>query len=281
MTLPFSLRLIRWFFPKLESIAPRLATRFFIRIFFSPFRYPRPEKEKPFVQSAEKWEWRVNNKRVQGYSWGHSRQPYVLVVHGWAGRATQFRKFIPVFNEAGYGVVGFDGPAHGLSEGTRTNILEFEQLLRQVFQQMGQPAAVITHSFGGVAALYAMAQGLPVHKLVNIASPTIGDEVISTYLRAINGSARTGQAFKAWMVATYRKTFDEFSGLHLARQIQTPFSLLLWYDEDDKEVTKEHGLALKKVFPAAELMVTKGLGHNRILKDDAVIARCLAFVKQA
>ncbi len=272
---------IRWLFPKLEKISPPLATRFFIRLFFSPFRYPRPEKEVPYVQSAEKFDLVVNNKRVQCYRWGNAAQPYVLVVHGWAGRATQFRKFISAFTDAGYGVVGFDGPAHGLSEGKRTNILEFEQVFQQLFVQLGAPAAVVAHSFGGVAMLYAMAQGLPVNKLINIASPTIGDEVINTYLRAINGSAPTGQAFKDWMVKTYQKTFDEFSGLHLIQQIKTPFSLLLWYDEDDKEVTSEHGLALKKVFPAAELVITKGLGHNRILKDEAVIARCLEFVKQA
>ena len=199
-------------------------------------------------------------------------------MHGWAGRATQFRKFIPPLIDAGFRVVGFDGPAHGDSEGRRTNILEFEEALRKLHEQTGPPRAVICHSFGGVALLYAMSKGLRVSHLINVASPTLGDEVISTYLRALNASPATGTAFKKWLFDKYGKTFDEFSGLHLIQQIGYPFSLLLVYDEDDQEVTIAHAHALRQVFPSAQLLQTQGLGHNRVLKDDAVVETCLRFI---
>lgn len=278
---PVALKVVRWVFPKVEKLFPSLAHRYFIRLFFTPFRYQRPLKENEFVESAEKSWLTVNKKRVQVYAWGNSQDPVVVVVHGWAGRATQFRKFIPVLTAAGYRVVGFDGPAHGLSDGKQTNILEFEEVFKQLFGNVGLPVAVITHSFGGVAVLFSIMNGLPVSKLINIASPTIGSEVINTYLRAINGSASTGQAFQRWMVKTYGKTFDEFSGIHLVQHLPRPLSLLLVYDSADEEVTIDHAHALLNVYPTAQLILTEGLGHNRILKDDNVIGQCLNFIKLA
>lgn len=275
---PFALKLVRWGFPKLEKLAPPLAQRYFIRLFFTPLRYRRPEKENEFVDSAEKTVLTVAGKKIQVYAWGAKTDPMILVVHGWAGRATQFRKFIPELTKAGYRVVGFDGPAHGLSEGKQTNILEFDEVLKALFNEVGIPKAIITHSFGGVAVLYAITKGLPVTTLVNIASPTIGDEVINTYLRAINGSPSTGDAFKKWMVDAYHRTFDEFSGTTLLRQLPTPVRLLLVYDSEDQEVTIAHAEAALKVYPQAVLLRTNGLGHNRILKEPAVIERCIGFI---
>jgi hypothetical protein len=123
-----------------------------------------------------------------------------------------------------------------------------------------------------------MTKGLPVKKLINIASPTIGDEIIDTYLRAINGSWKSGNYFKQYMVRTFGKTFDEFSSLHFIRHLPNPLKLLLVYDEDDKEVFIRHAEELIKIYPSAKLIRTQGLGHTRILKDDAVIETCFRFV---
>lgn len=275
---PLPLRFIRWFLPKLEVIFPKLAHRIFVTIFFTPFRYKPPFKEKVWVDQAQKIFITVNSKKIVAYSWGEG--PVVLVVHGWAGRAAQFRKFIPRLMEAGYKVVGFDGPAHGYSQGRQTNVIEFESVFKEVFLKTGAPVAVIAHSFGGVAALYAIKNGLHITKLINIASPTIGDDIIKTYLKAIHGSPATGEAFKAYMLATYGKSFDEFSALSLVKQVPPTLKLLLIHDEGDEEVSLQHPLELLKVYPGAELQRTTGLGHNRILKDEAVINRCIEFIKK-
>jgi hypothetical protein len=151
---PFILRVIRWSFPKLEFISAPLALSFFERIFFTPFKYKTPIKELETESLASTFQIDLEGKAIQGYEWGEAAKPYVLVIHGWAGRATQFRKFIPVFNNNGYNVIGFDGPAHGRSEGKKTNLFEFEAVLKKIIEQKGMPVAIIAHSFGGGAALY-------------------------------------------------------------------------------------------------------------------------------
>lgn len=270
---------MRWFFPKLEIIAPFLARRYFVKIFFTPLKYRIPEKERAIERVAEKFSINVSGKRIQCYSWG--KGPVILLVHGWAGRATQFRRFIEILTTYNYRVVGFDGPAHGNSEGKQTNIIEFEEVLKTIFKDIGEPEAIIAHSFGGGAVLHAAMNGLPVKKLINIASPTIGDEIINTYLKAINGSPVTGAYFKQWILQHYHKPFDEFTSLHFIKHLTHQIGLLLVHDEDDKEVILEHALQLKKNYPEAELLVTKGLGHTRILKDDDVIEKCVTFIRNS
>jgi len=276
--IPFAFRMIRWGFPKLERISTRLSGWYFEKIFFTPFRYKTPEKELEAEATAKLFSVTSAGKKVQCYQWGDELKPYVLVAHGWAGRSTQFRRFIPSFNEAGYRVIGFDGPAHGKSEGKRTSIAEFEEVMKEISAIKGNPEAIIAHSFGGGASLYAISKGLPVKKLINIASPTIADRIIQSYLKAIGGSWKTGENFKKWIQKRHGKSFEEFTALNLIKQVPQDLKLMLVHDEQDKEVDISHVYELIKVFPSARLLKTKGLGHNRILKDDNVIAACLNFV---
>jgi fermentation-respiration switch protein FrsA (DUF1100 family) len=149
-----------------------------------------------------------------------------------------------------------------------------------MFHERFNPAGIIAHSFGGAACIYACTQGLPLKKLVTIASPSIGDEVVNTYLRAINGSAPTGNAFKKYVAETYGKTFDEFSSLYLVKHLPHPLPLLIVQDEDDTEVIPRHATELKAAYPSAILYQTSGLGHTRILRDEKVIARSIDFLRQ-
>lgn len=278
ITIPFAFKMIRWIFPKLEKISPRLSGWYFEKIFFTPFRYKTPEKELEAEATAKLFSVTGAGKKVQCYQWGNESKPYVLVVHGWAGRSTQFRRFITHFNEAGYSIIGFDGPAHGKSEGKRTSIAEFEEVIKAISVIKGNPEAIIAHSFGGGASLYAISKGLPVKKLINIASPTIADRIIQSYLKAIGGSWKTGENFKKLILKRHGKSFEEFTALYLIKHVPQDLKLMLVLDDEDKEVDISHMHELMKIFPSARLLQTKGLGHNRILKDDAVIANCLNFV---
>jgi pimeloyl-ACP methyl ester carboxylesterase len=274
---PFLLKVVQWMYPKMERTFPWLARRFFVTIFFSPLNYAVPAREKALEKDAEKFTFRVAGKKIQAYSWGAG--PVILFVHGWAGRATQFRKIIAALVREKYKVVAFDGPAHGHSGGMSTTIEEFEEALVRMYEITGIPVTIIAHSFGGGAVLYAAMNGLTVKKLVNIASPTIGDEIIHTYLKTINGSAETGRFFKSYVMKKTGKPFEEFTGLHFITKIQQDLDLLLIHDENDSEVPLRHALELMKRFPRATLFQTRGLGHTRILKDGDVIKACISFIK--
>lgn len=274
---PLLLRVVQTAFPVAERWFPALARRFFITVFFTPLNYAVPEKEKAFARKARLFDLGVEGKRIQCYAWGEG--PLIYLVHGWAGRATQFHKIVAGLVKSGFRVIGFDGPAHGRSEGRSTSIQEFEATLRALYAHSGEPEGIIAHSFGGGAVLYAAMNGLPVRKLINIASPTIGDEIINTYLTTINGSPETGRYFKDYVLRTTGKPFEAFTALHFIEHLPKPIDLLLIHDTDDREVSLSHALALIERYPQARLYQTSGLGHTRILKDENVIEECIAFFR--
>lgn len=277
-TIPLPLRIIRAVFPWLERAAPFLADGIFRMVFYVPLKYPLPDKEQETGKLGQPFSFLLNGKAIRGHRWGDESKPYVLLVHGWAGRATQFRKFIPALVAGGFQVIGPDGPGHGRSDGIKASIPEFEQMFRMIYEKFGEPAGIITHSFGGAAMMNAAMHGLPVKKLVNIASPTIGDEILLTFLRAINGSWRSAERFKRYVVRRTGKSFDEFTALHAVTRLPKPIDLLMINDVEDKDVVFRSAEELLKVYPSASLYETSGLGHTRILRDDQVIAKTLEFI---
>ena len=268
---------IRKLFPVVERLMPPLAHQWAFNLFFKPIRFPRPQRELPMKQSATKFRMSVGSMDIQCYSWGEG--PVVLFVHGWAGRGTQFFKFVQPFVENGFKVVTFDGPAHGESSGKNTNIIEFHQVLASMEKYYREICAVVTHSFGGAAVIFAMSEGVKVKNLVNISSPSSGQKIISEFLKKINGSPKIASYFDKLVQKKYGKPFDSFSSEVLVRNLP-PFNLLLIHDKDDKEVGIEQAEKMKALTPGSEIMVTSHLGHTRILRDDQVIGKSLAFVME-
>jgi pimeloyl-ACP methyl ester carboxylesterase len=276
---PFLLKFTRWIFPKLERAAPFLAVRLFTQLFFTPLHFGFPTKEKAWVKTSEKSEVNIGGKKIAVYEWGDRNKPAVLFVHGWAGRGTQFRKFFEPFIQGGFRILAFDGPAHGKSEGKQTTVIEFEEVVRYLWHRGDPPAGIIAHSFGGTVALYAAFKGLSIGKLVMIGTPVIGDLVIKGFLKAVNGTEKTGVAFRKRLMEKYGRSFEEFSAEHLLPRLPEPIDLMIIHDRDDKESPIRHAEEGVRLYPDAKLFRTQGLGHNRILRDGAVIDSCLKFMK--
>jgi pimeloyl-ACP methyl ester carboxylesterase len=57
-------------------------------------------------------------------------------------------------------------------------------------------------------------------------------------------------------------------------------ALLVVHDENDREVPIACGEAIARAWPGAELVRTRGLGHQRILRDAATLKRVVRFVAQ-
>jgi predicted alpha/beta hydrolase family esterase len=152
--------------------------------------------------------------------------------------------------------------------------------MKKIAAQVGIPEAVIAHSFGGGASLFAAVEGFPMKKLITIASPTIGDEIIHTYMTTLGATESTRKAFKEAVIKRYGKPFEEYTALRLIHQLPHPINLMMVSDTDDREVPVNHAHAMKKEYPAVQLHITSGLGHNRILKDNGVINYILQYIGQ-
>ena len=75
----------------------------------------------------------------------------------------------------------------------------------------------------------------------------------------------------------YRRTWAEFELPQSVANIKA--QALVIHDEGDRDVGFASGLALARAWPDARLLATKGLGHNRILRDPAVVADAIDFLE--
>lgn len=274
---PLLMRMIRWTFPKVEALAPGYAHAWFVRLFFTPLRYSIPDHEMEMIRKAARFTVTAGEHKIECYSWGEG--PVVLFVHGWAGRASQFRNFVQRFTEAGYRAVAFDAPAHGLSKGSQTSIVDFKDSILALEKSIGDIQAVVAHSLGGTAGLYALTEGLNVNTVITIATPTIGDEIMSEFSSRLNSSPRAATYLKEFVTKKFGRPFDALMASHFVRHIPREIDLLILHDDQDKEASLRNARKLMEAYPKATFIKTTGLGHVRILRDVRVIEDCLAFIQ--
>jgi hypothetical protein len=67
-----------------------------------------------------------------------------------------------------------------------------------------------------------------------------------------------------------------FDAVELAPALTAP--LLVVHDRGDAEIPWQHGAAITRAWRGAELLMTEGLGHRRILRDPDVVATTVAFI---
>lgn len=271
------LRAIRWAFPKVETIAPRAASAWFVKLFFSPVRFPMQSAEQVLLGEANRFTVHAGGRVVQAYSWG-AAGPAVLFVHGWAGRGLQFHVFIRAFTAAGYRAITFDAPAHGLSAGRRTSIVDFKDAIRELHEKVGSFSAIVGHSLGGTASLFALTEGVPVAKLVTISTPASDEEILREFAARIGASPIHGAYLRVYVERMLGRPFHQLMAPHFAGALPTPVEWLVFHDDQDKEVSIKSTDLLRGAYPQARLTLTSGLGHVRILRDEGVIGQCLAFV---
>src|SRR5882724_10460669 len=128
-------------------LAPDLAGAWAERLFLTP---PKPQLETTALDLIDARSSSLVHKgrQIAVWEWGwKSREaPAVLLAHGWGGHTAQMRAFVFALLAAGYRVIGFDQPAHGLSEGRLTSLVDFADVLASVATRYGPVQALIAHS---------------------------------------------------------------------------------------------------------------------------------------
>jgi len=272
------IRVIRQSFPILEKVWPSMAYRWAFDKFFTPLRFPQPEREIPTIQKAESFTMPVSGKKTVFYSWGNTQNPTLLLVHGWMGRGGQFYKFVDPLLDRGFHVVTFDGPAHGLSEGKKTHLNEFAESILGLEHRYGPIEKAVGHSFGGIAIIYSIVKGSHIKDITLISTPTIGSEIIKEFLKQINGTDKTRIAFQQFVKQRFGFDFNELSASSLVQKVAFR-SLLLVHDYEDRDVNISHAREILRQIPKAKTHFTTGLGHTRILRNDEVIENVIQFFK--
>lgn len=263
----------------LQFFSSSLATNFALKIFRTPPKFAIPEREEMMRESAKKEIITIPSihKEIMVYEYGYSKQK-VLLVHGWAGRGTQLYDIADKILENRMMVVSFDAPAHGLSKGDSTNLIEYVAAIKYINEIYGPFEAAIGHSFGGVSLLASLSNKQFIKKLVVIGIECSINNVIENFVKKLQLKQKVANKIKSHLNTLFKKDIESVSPCETVKNITIP--ILILHDTQDVDVDVSNAYKIRQNTEHGELLVTNGLGHRRILRDNKVIRRIIDFIKE-
>jgi pimeloyl-ACP methyl ester carboxylesterase len=174
-------------------------------------------------------------------------------------------------------VISLDAPAHGASSGKITNMPEYVETLKYINDHYGPFYAAVGHSWGGMNLLMAVAQGLPLKKLVIIGADDRISEVLKSFVEKFELKPVVGLKIKQLYDKIMQRDIDSFSSTVTAEKVSIP--TLVIHDTSDKFVPVSSAYKIRQKLQNGKLLVSNGLGHHKIFKDAGIIQRIIDFLK--
>ena len=214
-----------------------------------------------------------DGKPLHGFRYGQG--PLVFLVHGWGGRAAQMGQLARSVADQGFTVVAIDFPGHGEQKWDTSDVFQMSSALNQLSAQLGAPQAVIAHSLGAMALVYAFQGAMP-ERVVFLAPMLDINEALDTFA----SRAR----LMPWTAAFLKKRIRRFCGdssAVFAAGSDTDFGdadVLVVHDPDDPDTRFESSAVLAAVRDRTSLLVANSRGHNGVLADGEVAGAVARFL---
>jgi len=261
----------------LDRVAPELVARGALRLWCRP---ARPARRVAIPGGAP-----MRLGSIVGQVWGEG--PTVVLVHGWGGHRGQLGSLVEPLVVAGLRVVAYDAPSHGDSGPgdlgrRRTTLPEMMTALDRVVADQGPVHAVVGHSMGAAVSALAVLDGTRTERLVLVTPLADPSTYTVGFAHALGFSDRTRHRFVVRMEALAGRRLAELDIPVRAANAGRPLPrTLVLSDRDDKEADHADGARIARAWAGAELVMSDGLGHRRILRDDETIKRIVAHVTAA
>src|SRR5258706_3425003 len=213
---PKTVRLARAALQTAFVVSEELGTSLAERLFITPRRHARPQRERDVLATARELaidvtlrapRWHGARRTLAAWRWGFG--PAVLLVHGWEGRGSQLGAFVAPLVDAGMSVIAFDAPGHGDSPDHQLYLTDLADSIADVAAAVGPLHAIVAHSFGAAAVLLAHARsGLVAPRNVMISPNAIIDDAVARFARLVGLDAADRAAFERRLAAHTGITLD-------------------------------------------------------------------------
>ena len=273
-----ALKYIRTKFSLLSLVSKRRAAQQAFKLFCTP-QYRNKKKIPPIFEKAEVLNFNFGAERIQGYRWNADGEKKALIVHGFESSVINFDRYVKPLITKGYQVLAFDAPAHGRSSGRRINAVTYREFLRRIFSDYGPIDSFIAHSFGCLAV--SLVLETVVHdrttKVVMIAPAVESKTAALNFYRAIRLKDEVKSEFAKLIRCVEGHSLEWYS---IQRAIQhLDASILIFQDKDD-HMTPYSDLEpiIDMKLPNVEFVISQGLGHRRIYRDNKTSKKILEFL---
>jgi pimeloyl-ACP methyl ester carboxylesterase len=269
---------IRTRFKLLASLSKKKAAEKAFTLFCTPQH--RNTKPLPAIfQQAEPLSFSMEGETVFGFRWNPESEKKVLILHGFESSVVNFERYIKPLMKKGYQVLAFDAPAHGRSSGTTINVLEYRAFVLKLLELYGPAQSFITHSFGGLA-LGLVLEKLPPdpeRRVVFIAPATETTTAIDHFFHLLQLDDEVRTEFDQLIENKGGHHPSWFSLNRAAATIKDPV-LFLQDEDDDMTPIKDVYPMMEKNYPNFRFVISKGLGHRRIYRDNASFKAIIDFL---
>jgi len=261
----------------LQKTSTSLTVKFAKRLFSTPIKYKIPKRE--FEMDNKSIQELIYipeiSKKIMVYEYG-SGSKKALLVHGWSGRGTQLVKIADQLTEMGYTTISFDAPAHGKSPGSKTLMIEFIASILELEKKYGKFEVAIGHSLGGMSVLNSIKKGLILDKAVIVGSGDSINDILFDFVKNMNLDPKIAHLMKASFENTFQEDMENYSGSNAAKGVNIP--VLVIHDVNDEDVPYTASVNIHKTLKNSELLLTKSLGHRKILGNEDVILKIKNFL---
>lgn len=277
------LRYYRTQIKALSFISPQKAAEKAFAIFCTPYA-GRTVKKIPLVfQQAADVSFKSEGVEVQGFRFAPAvpNGDKALILHGFSSNAYKFDKFIKPLLEQGTEVMLLNAPAHGNSEGKMINALIYKKVILKAEKLFGPFNAFIGHSLGALAASLAFEQlqDQAKRKLVLVAPATETTTAVENFFKLVPVDKKTRAAFMKLIAEIGGEDISHYSVSRAIKSIAAP---VLWVHDKDDTICpyKDVKPVIKEAPSNVRFMITEGLGHSRIYKDQEVCAAICRFITE-
>ncbi|MFD9630190.1 alpha/beta hydrolase [Streptomyces violascens] len=238
--------------------------------------------DRALIERAEKGQLTLDGTDVATYRWGDGDRPVVLV-HGWGSCAARLANLATALHESGHSVLAFDLPGHGESGGELTTIVECRDIIRELQGQYGSFSALVGYSFGSLCSFFALREGVKAEALVGIAGVSRFDHLVSGFRDTLGLSAELEVELRRRLENDLfpgePDIWERFASPYAPEQIDLE-QILLIHDEGDEIAEVHQSRETAEAYgDRAELVITQGLGHHRIVAAKETVSQVVAFLQ--
>jgi pimeloyl-ACP methyl ester carboxylesterase len=263
---------------RLASLASiRWGAQIAFDMFSTPYR--KSKKPKPSIfRQAENIKITVNDCQINGYKWNPASNKQILILHGFESRAYKFDMYIAPLLNKGWGITVMDAKAHGKSEGKQIILPDYVAMIETLEKQYGKFNGYLAHSFGGIAvSLHLEKSTNPEAKLVLIAPATETETAIRLFSKIVGLNEQVVSTIDDLILEKSGKPTTFYS---LKRIVPTLGNEILWLHDQNDKITPLADVQplIDQHLVHVEFVITNGLGHSRIYKEQIVIDKVVDFL---
>lgn len=273
-----ALKYIRTKFKLLSAISKKKAAAAAFRLFCTP--QSRNKKPPPKIfEEAEKLQFSLDGIPVKGWRFNKGGQRRVLILHGFESSVVNFDRYIRPLMKKGYEILAFDAPAHGRSGGRQINAPLYRKTILAVYHHFGPVQSFLAHSFGGLAVCLALEEisHTSDYRLALVAPATETSSAIDSFFSFLSLDPGIRPEFERLIIQKGGVSSNWYSIRRAMKHIK---ARVKWFHDEDDEVTPlRDALQVKEEnHPNVEFVISKGLGHRRIYRDNKVTKTIVEFL---